>query len=86
MRNEEAALGASRNLRHGYNIGKGQVAGADFFIVPDLANSNSGGNALGAVVGAFGSRLGGLGALAGGIRTKKSEAQALITLVDARTT
>ena len=59
MRNEEAALGASRNLRHGYNIGKGQVAGADFFIVPDLANSNSGGNALGAVVGAFGSRLGG---------------------------
>ena len=88
MRNEEAALGASGDLRRGSNIGKGQVAGADFFIVPDLANSNSnsGGNALGAVVGAFGSRLGGLGALAGGIRTKKSEAQALITLVDARTT
>ncbi len=88
MRNTEAALGASGDLRRGSNIGKGQVAGADFFIVPDLANSNSnsGGNALGAVVGAFGSRLGGLGALAGGIRTKKSEAQALITLVDARTT
>src|SRR5690606_17848108 len=61
---------------------------ADFFIVPDIANSNSnsGGNALGAVAGAFGSRLGGFGALAGGLRTKKAEAQALITLVDARST
>ena len=88
MRNEEAALGASGDLRRGSNIGKGQVAGADFFIVPDLANSNSnsGGNSLGAVAGAFGNRLGGFGALAGSIRTKKSEAQALITLVDARTT
>jgi curli biogenesis system outer membrane secretion channel CsgG len=88
MRNEEAALGASGDLRRGSNIGKGQVAGADFFIVPDIANSNSnsGGNALGAVAGAFGNRLGGFGALAGSIRTKKSEAQALITLVDARST
>jgi len=33
MRNEEAALGASGDLRRGSNIGKGQVAGADFFIV-----------------------------------------------------
>ena len=88
MRNEEASLGASGDLRRGSNIGKGQVAGADFFIIPDLANSNSnsGGNSLGAVAGAFGSRLGGFGALAGSIRTKKSEAQALVTLVDARTT
>ena len=88
MRNEEAALGGSGDLRRGSNIGKGQVAGADFFIVPDLANSNSnsGGNNIGAVAGAFGRRLGGLGALAGSISTKKSEAQALITLIDARTT
>ena len=88
MRNQEAALGAGGDLRRDSNVGKGQVAGADFFIVPDLANSNSnsGGNALGAVAGAFGNRLGGLGAIAGSIRTKKSEAQALITLVDARTT
>jgi curli biogenesis system outer membrane secretion channel CsgG len=88
MRNEEAALGGSGDLRRGSNIGKGQVAGADFFIVPDLANSNSnsGGNNIGAVAGAFGRRLGGLGALAGSISTKRSEAQALITLIDARST
>jgi hypothetical protein len=88
MRNEETALGSSGDLRRGSNIGKGQVAGADFFIVPDLANSNTnaGGNNLGAAAGAFGRRLGGIGALAGSISTKRSEAQALITLVDARST
>jgi curli biogenesis system outer membrane secretion channel CsgG len=88
MRNEESSLGASGDLRRDSNIGKGQVAAADFFIIPDLANSNanSGGNNLGAVAGAFGHRLGGFGALAGSLQTKKAEAQALVTLVDARTT
>jgi len=88
MRNAEADLGASGDLRRGSNVGRGQVAAADFFIVPDIANSNSnsGGNAIGAVAGAFGGRLGAAGMLAGGLRTKKAEAQALITLVDARTT
>ena len=89
MRREEAELGASGDLRRGSNIGKGQVAAADFFIIPDIANSNSnaGGNNVGAAVGGLlGSRFGPVGALAGGFRTKRSEAQALITLVDARTT
>jgi curli biogenesis system outer membrane secretion channel CsgG len=88
MRREEADLGASGDLRRGSNIGKGQVAAADFFIIPDLANSNSnaGGTNLGAVTSAFGRRLGGFGALAGSIQTKRSEAQALVTLENARTT
>jgi curli biogenesis system outer membrane secretion channel CsgG len=88
MRNMERDLGDSGELRRNSNIGRGQVASADFFIVPDIANSNSnsGGNALGAIAGGFGRSLGGFGALAGSISTKKAEAQALITLVDARTT
>jgi hypothetical protein len=88
MRNAEAELGAGGDLRRGSNVGKGQVAAADFFIVPDLANSNgkSSGGAIGAAVGAFGGRLGMAGALASGLTVKSSEAQALITLVDARTT
>jgi hypothetical protein len=88
MRNMEKGLGESGDLRRGSNIGRGQVASADFFIVPDIANSNSnsGGNALGAIAGGFGRSLGGFGAIAGSLNTKKAEAQALITLVDARTT
>jgi curli biogenesis system outer membrane secretion channel CsgG len=86
MRNQEAELGRSGDLRRGANIGRGQVAAADFFIVPDIANadSNAGGSNVGAIAGSF--LPGGFGALAGGLRTKKSEAQALITLVDARST
>jgi curli biogenesis system outer membrane secretion channel CsgG len=89
MRNQEAALAQSGDLQRNSNLGRGQVAAADYFIIPDIANSNSnsGGNNIGAVAGGLlGSRLGGFGALAGGLSTKKSEAQALITLVDARTT
>ena len=88
MRNQESALGASGDLRRGSNIGRGQVAAADFFIVPNIGNadSNAGGANIGAVAGAFGNRLGGFGSLAAGLRTQKAQAQALITLVDARTT
>ena len=86
MRNTEAALGASGDLRRGSNIGKGQIASADYFIVPDIANSdsNTGGAAIGAIAGSL--LPGGFGALAGGLRTKKAQAHTLITLVDARTT
>jgi curli biogenesis system outer membrane secretion channel CsgG len=86
MHTGEESLAQSGELRRGSNVGKGQVAVADYFLVPDLANSNenSGGNNLGAAAGSF--LPGGFGALAGSIHTKKAEAQALITLVDARTT
>jgi len=86
MRRQEADLGATGDLRRGSNIGKGQVASADYFIIPDIANSdsNTGGSAIGAVAGSF--LPGGFGALAGSLRTKKAQAQALITLVDARST
>jgi curli biogenesis system outer membrane secretion channel CsgG len=86
MRNQEAEMGRSGDLQRGSNIGRGQVAAADFFIIPNIANadSNTGGGNVGAVAGSF--LPGRLGAIAGGLKTKKSEAQALITLVDARTT
>jgi hypothetical protein len=86
MHTGEEGLAQSGELRRGSNVGRGQVAAADYFIIPDIANSNenSGGNALGAVAGSF--LPGGFGALAGSIRTKKEEAHTLITLVNARTT
>lgn len=86
MRNQESGLNSSGDLRRGSNLGRGQVAAADYFIIPDIANSNrnSGGNNVGAALGSF--IPGGFGALAGGLRVKKSEAHTLITLVDARST
>ncbi len=84
----ERALADDGELQANSNIGKRQVKAADYFVVPDLVtkNSNSGGNALGGVLGAFGSHFGGLGALAGGINIKKKEANVTLTLVNSRTT
>jgi len=86
MRNQESALNSSGDLQRGSNLGHGQIAVADYFIIPDIANSNrnSGGANIGGAVGSF--LPGGFGALAGGLRLKKSEAHTLITLEDARTT
>jgi len=86
MRNQEADLGHSGALQPGSNVGNGQVAAADFFLIPDIANSNhnASGNNIGAAVGSF--LPGGFGALAANIHTNTSEAQVLITLVNARTT
>src|SRR3990167_1863521 len=53
MRAQERDLAGSGDLQRGSNIGRGQVVAADFFLVPDIANSNSnsGGNAIGAIAG-----------------------------------
>ncbi len=86
MHNEETGLNASGDLQRGSNVGRGQVAAADYFIIPDIANSNrnSGGSNIGGALGGF--LPGGFGALAGSIHVKKSEAHTLLTLEDARTT
>jgi curli biogenesis system outer membrane secretion channel CsgG len=86
MHTGEEGLAQSGELRRGSNVGRGQVAAADYFLIPDIAdsNNNSGGNNFGAIAGAF--LPGPFGAIAGSIHTKKSEAHVLITLTDARTT
>ncbi len=86
MHSQESGLNSSGDLQRGSNLGRGQVAVADYFIIPDIAgsNRNSGGSNIGAVAGSF--LPGGFGALAGSLRVKKSEAHTLLTLEDARTT
>jgi hypothetical protein len=86
MRQEESALNTSGDLQRGSNVGRGQVAAADYFIIPDLAgsNHNAGGSNFGGMAGSF--LPGGFGALAGSIHVRKSEAHTLLTLEDARTT
>jgi curli biogenesis system outer membrane secretion channel CsgG len=86
MREGESGLNSSGELQRGSNVGHGQIAAADYFIIPDIAgsNRNSGGNNFGAMAGSF--LPGGFGALAGAVHVKKSEAHTLLTLEDARTT
>jgi hypothetical protein len=88
MRQGERALGDSGELQRGQNFGGGQVVAADYFLIPDIvdSNNNAGGASLGGLGRAFGSRFGPLGSIAGSISIKSSTAQTLLTLVNARTT
>jgi curli biogenesis system outer membrane secretion channel CsgG len=84
MRNVERGLGSSGELQRGSNVGAGQVKAADYALIPDItdANSNAGG-AGGALGGLLPGRA---GALLGAVKTKRSEARVLLTLVNIRTT
>lgn len=84
----ERELAAGGDLQRGSNVGGGQVRAADFVLVGEVAsqNSNSGGNAIGAIAGGLlGSRNRTLGAIAGGIRTQRSEANVVLSLTNVRT-
>jgi len=82
---KERALAGGGQLQKGSNMGGGQVKAADYVLVADIANtdSNAGGSAVGGVAGAvIGGRVGGL---LGGIKSKRVEAQTVLTLMNVRT-
>ncbi len=82
----ERAIGGNLGLQRGSNVGQGQVKAADYVLVAEVqgSNSNVGG---GAVAGAIGGLIGGrVGGLVGGIKTKKLEANTVLSLTNVRTT
>ncbi|MEM7278844.1 MAG: peptidoglycan-binding protein, partial [Pseudomonadota bacterium] len=85
MRRDERQLADSGELQVDSNFGKGQVLAADFFLIPDLITKDrdSGGKKIGGAV--FGKLGGKLGGALGGLKTKKLEADTILTLVNART-
>lgn len=83
MRGVERSLGASGELQRGSNVGAGQIKAADFALVPDIADANANAGGLGGLGGLVGGRA---GALIGAIKTQRSEARVMLTLVNIRTT
>jgi hypothetical protein len=82
----ERNIGGNLGLQRGSNVGQGQVKAADYVLVAEVQgrNSNVGG---GAVAGALGGIIGGrVGGLVGGIKTKKLEANTVLSLTNVRTT
>jgi curli biogenesis system outer membrane secretion channel CsgG len=82
----ERAIGGNLGLQRGSNVGQGQIKAADYVLVAEIqgANSNASGSAVGGIAGGLiGGRLGGL---VGGIRSKKSEANTVLSLTNVRTT
>jgi curli biogenesis system outer membrane secretion channel CsgG len=86
-RNREMDLIRGEEGRAGSNMGKGQIAAADYTMIPEVILSDRGGSGGG---GGLGGLLGssGLGAVVAGVAGSVStnEAGAILTLVDNRST
>ncbi|OYU70620.1 MAG: curli production assembly/transport component csgg [Alphaproteobacteria bacterium PA2] len=82
----ERDIGGSLGLQRGSNVGKGQIKAADYVLVAEVQaqNGNAGGSAVAGIAGALiGGRVGGL---VGGIKTRKLEANTVLSLTNVRTT
>ena len=82
----ERNIGGGLGLQRGSNVGVGQIKAADYVLVAEVqaANRNASGSAVGGLVGGL---VGGrFGALAGGIGSRKMEANTVLSLTNVRTT
>lgn len=82
----ERNIGGNLGLQRGANVGQGQIKVADYVLVAEIqgANSNVSGNG---VAGAAGGLIGGaIGGLLGGLKSKKMEANTVLSLTNVRTT
>ncbi len=83
----ERNIGGNLGLQRRSNVGQGQIKAADYVLVAEIqgANNNvSGGGAVAGLGGLLGGRL--VGGLLGGIKTKKLEANTVLSLTNVRTT
>lgn len=82
----ERAIGDRLGLQRRSNVGQGQIKAADYVLLAEIqgADSNASGSGVaGAVGGLLGGRVGGL---LGGIKSRKLEANTVLTLTNVRTT
>ena len=82
----ERDIGGNLGLQRRSNVGQGQIKAADYVLVAEVqgANSNASGSAVGAGIGGLvGGRFGGL---IGGLKSKKLEANTVLSLTNVRTT
>lgn len=82
----ERAIGGDLGLQRGSNVGQNQIKAADYVLQAELqaANSNASGSGIGAGLG--GLVGGGAGALLGGLRSRKMEANTVLSVTNVRTT
>ena len=82
----ERGIGSDLGLQRRSNVGQGQIKAADYVLVAEIqgANSNTSGNAVGAAAGGL---IGGaFGGLIGGMRSRKMEANTVLSVTNVRTT
>lgn len=83
---QERDIGGNLGLQRKSNVGQGQIKAADYVLIAEIqgANSNVSGSGVGAAAGGL---IGGtFGGILGGIRSKKIEANTILSLTNVRTT
>lgn len=83
---QERDIGRDLGLQRRSNVGQGQIKAADYVLVAEIQGANSNVSGSGVAAGVGGIVGGSLGGLIGGIRSKKLEANTVLTLVNVRTT
>lgn len=83
----ERNIGGNLGHQRRSNVGQGQVRAADYVMVAEVQAANRNAQGSGAA-GAIGGRLlgGALGGIVGGIRSKKLEANTVLSITNVRTT
>lgn len=82
----ERNIGGDLGLQRGSNVGQNQIKAADYVLVAEVQGANSNAQGSGAA-GAVGGLLGGtFGGVLGGIRSRKLEANTVLSVTNVRTT
>ena len=82
----ERDIGGGLGLQRGSNVGRGQIKAADYVLVAEVQGANSNVSGGGAAAGIGGLLGGPVGGLLGGIRSRKQEANTVLSLTNVRTT
>lgn len=81
----ERDIGTSLGLQARSNVGQNQIKAADYVLIAELQASNSNSQGSGAAA-AIGGMFGPIGGLVGSIRSKKLEANTVLSVTNVRTT
>lgn len=83
---QERDIGNNLGLQRKSNVGQGQIKAADYVLVAEIQGANdnvSGSGVAGGIGGILGGRIGGV---LGGIKSRKLEANTILSLTNVRTT
>ena len=82
----ERAIGSALGLQRRSNVGQGQIRAADYVLIAEIQGANSNVSGAGAAAGAAGMVDRRLGGLLGGFRSRKMEANTILSITNVRTT
>lgn len=83
---QERDIGNDLGLQRRSNVGQGQIKAADYVLVAEISNADENTSGSGAAAGVGGILGGRVGGLIGGIKSRKLEANTILSLTNVRTT